>query len=137
MEVSCQLHALGRFTPSTNYIRDWMGPRADMDIAEERNISCLFWISNPDLRRPARGWLLYWLNLCRLFVIFSMDAVQSDCEIWNVPLNTSYAQKMESSFWQSRVSKDIGEEIGENADVRLEWKKLCSNRLRIVCNITL
>jgi hypothetical protein len=65
MEVSCQLHAPGFFSPGvrvpgTHWIGGWMGPIAGLDAVEYRKSSCLCRESNPD--RPARSSSLFRLS---------------------------------------------------------------------------
>jgi hypothetical protein len=53
MEVSAQLHHLGRFmpgerAPGTRWIRGCLGPKTYLDAVEKRKISCHCQESNPD-----------------------------------------------------------------------------------------
>jgi hypothetical protein len=82
MEVRGQLHApaaLPRETDrDTHCIRAWVGPRAGLDVMEERKISCPYRDSNPDLsviistRVRAKGLKVYGGNPNKCFSIKHM-----------------------------------------------------------------
>jgi hypothetical protein len=67
MGVSGQLHAPAAFTPGdtapgTHCVGGWLGLRADLDVMEERKISCPWRESNPDssVVQPSRP--IDWAN---------------------------------------------------------------------------
>jgi hypothetical protein len=56
MEVSGKHHTLATLPPgnipNAHLIKGWVGPRAGLDVLENRKISCLYQDSNPVLSSP-------------------------------------------------------------------------------------